>query len=84
MDAETRRREVMLKERTASVEDQNRDQDREARERDALIGLAKEFVEQPQTTAGPDGAKRTKPAPKATSAGKKAVGVLDQIDKGIK
>ena len=84
MDAETRRREVMLKERTASVEDQNRDQDREARERDALIGLAKEFVEQPQTTAGPDGAKRTTPAPKATSAGKKAVGVLDQIDKGIK
>ena len=83
-DANTREREVALRERESQTENQNRDQDREARERDALIGLAKEFVEQPQTTKGPDGGSKTKPAPKTSKAGEKAIHVLEQIDKGLK
>jgi hypothetical protein len=83
MDAHTRMREVAIKEREAETENRNRDQDREAKERDDLLGLAKEFVETPQTSTGPDGAKKTKPAPKASNAGKKAVDVLGQIDKGL-
>ena len=83
-DANTREREVSLRERESHIENQNRDQDREARERDALIGLAKEFVEQPQTVSGPNGGQTHKPAPQKSSAGKKAVHVLGQIDKGLK
>lgn len=83
-DANTREREVAIKEKEAEVENRNRDQDREAKERDAMIGLAKEFVEQPITTKGPDGGSKTKPAPKASNAGDKAIQVLDQIDKGLK
>ena len=84
LDAHTRAREVSLKERTAASENQNRDQDRTAKERDTMIDLAKEFVEQPQTSTGPDGGKKTTPAPKTSNAGEKAVKVLDQIDKGLK
>jgi hypothetical protein len=84
LDAKTRARDVALKERMASVEDRNRDLDREAKERDTMIGLAKEFVEQPQTTTGPDGGKKVSRAPKATNAGKKAVKVRSEIDKNLK
>jgi len=82
-DANTREREVALREKESRTENENRDKDREARDRDALIGLAKEFVEQPQTTTGPDGGKKTHAAPKHSNAGDKAIKVLDQIDKGI-
>jgi hypothetical protein len=83
-DANTREREVALREKESQTENENRDKDRDARDRDALIGLAKEFVEQPQTSTGPDGGKKTKGAPKHSNAGKKAIKVLGQIDKGIK
>lgn len=83
MDAHTRAREATIHERESETENQNRDQDREAAERESLVGLAKEFVEQPQTSTGPDGGKKTKAAPKTSSAGHKAVQVLDQIDKGL-
>jgi hypothetical protein len=83
-DSNTREREVALKEKESEIENHNRDQDRDVKERDTMIGLAKEFVEQPQTSTGPDGGKKTTPAPKASAAGDKAVQVLDQIDKGLK
>lgn len=82
-DANTREREVALREKESRTENENRDKDREGRDRDALIGLAKEFVEQPHTTTGPDGGKKTHAAPKHSSAGDKAIKVLEQIDKGI-
>ena len=83
-DANTREREVAIKEKEAAIENQNRDQDRVAKERETLLGLSKEFVEQPQTTKGPDGGSKTKPAPKKSNAGDKAIDVLNQIEKGLK
>jgi hypothetical protein len=84
IDAHTRAQDVALKAASAKTEDQNRDQDRMAKERDAMIGLAKEFVEEPQVTKGPDGGQKIKPAPKKSNAGDKAVDILGQIDKGLK
>jgi multidrug efflux pump subunit AcrA (membrane-fusion protein) len=83
MDAQTKRRQVELEAARTKVEDQNRDEDRLAKERDTMIGLAKEFVEKPETTTGPDGGKKTKGAPKHSNAGEKAVKVRKQIVKGL-
>lgn len=68
MDAHTRRADVGLKARELVVNDQNRDQDREARQEDAAIGLAKEVIQEPKDAA---------------SAGKRAVGIMGQIGKWI-
>jgi hypothetical protein len=76
MDARTRQREVALKEKTASVEDQNRDQDREARSRDAAIGLAKSVITAP--TAGESGKQVD-----VSKAGEKTLGIIKEVDKGI-
>lgn len=82
-DSLTRAREVELKAINQKTEDQNRDQDRSSRTEDAMIGLAKEFVEQPTTSKGKDGGTKTHPAPKSTSAGDKALKVAKQIKKGV-
>lgn len=69
MDAHTRAREVGLKAAEQATEDQNRDQDREARTHDAAIELAKAVITDPQDAAG---------------AGKRATGIIHQIDEGLK
>ena len=68
MDAQTKRQEVGLKARELVVNDQNRDQDREARQEDAAIGLAKEVIQEPKD---------------ASSAGRRAIGIMGQISKWI-
>ena len=85
VDARTRAQQVGLEAARTKVEDENRDQDRAAKERDAMIGLAKELIEQPKTsTTGADGKKSTSGgAPKSTNAGAKAVKIKKQIDKSI-
>jgi hypothetical protein len=75
LDAKTREREVALKERTAATEDQNRDQDREAKERDAAIRLASDVIRAPVTERGTQvGVK---------GAGQKANKIIAEVDKGI-
>lgn len=69
MDAHTRAAEVGLKAAAQATEDQNRDQDREARTHDAAIELAKAVITDPQDAAG---------------AGKRATGIIRQIDEGLK
>jgi hypothetical protein len=82
-DSLTRAREVELKAASMQTEDQNRDQDRVSRTEDTLINLAKEFVEQPTTAAGPDGKKTISRPAKSTNAGSKAIKVAKQIKKGV-
>lgn len=69
MDAHTKAREVGIKAVESQTEDQNRDQDRQAKERETLLNLAKEVIMEPQDAAG---------------AGKKAVNIAKQVDKGLK
>ena len=47
LDAKTRAKEVGLKERQMVVEDQNRDQDRHAKELDTRVDLAKDLLTAP-------------------------------------
>jgi hypothetical protein len=75
MDSETRAREVALKERTASVEDQNRDLDREAKERDAAIKLASDVIRAPTTEGGGQVS--------VAGAGRKAKKIIKDVDKGL-
>jgi hypothetical protein len=69
MDANTKAMEVGLKAKMAHTENQNRDQDREAKRQEAMLNLAKEVIMEPKDAAG---------------AGKKAVKIAKQVDKGIK
>ena len=75
-DANTREREAELRARTAAIENQNRDQDRAARERDARIGLAKAVITAP--TAGESGRQVD-----VGGAGDKALGIIRDVDKGL-
>ena len=77
LDAHTRARDVALKERMASVEDQNRDQDRAAKEKETAIDLAKAVISAP--THGDSG----KPVG-VGQVGHKATKIIRQVDKGIK
>lgn len=77
IDAHTRQREVAIKEAAARTEDQNRDQDREGRELDAALGLAKAVVTAP--TAGESGKQVD-----VSSVGKKTTKIIKQVDKGLK
>ncbi len=77
LDAHTREREVALKERTAQVENSNRDHDREAKERDAAIGLAKAVITAP--TAGESGKQVD-----VSKAGSKTNKIIGTLDKGLK
>lgn len=75
MDSHTRRLQAITQEKTQAlsarrdvIEDQNRDQDRAAREREAAIDLAKEVIQDPSGVS---------------SAGKKATKIIKQVDQGI-
>jgi hypothetical protein len=75
MDAHTRRLQAVTQEKTQAlsarrdvIEDENRDEDRAAREREAAIELAKEVIQDPSGVS---------------SAGTKATKIINQVDKGI-
>lgn len=76
MDAQTRAREVSVREHEAATEDQNRDLDREAREREAAIALAGDVIKAP--TAGESGKQVH-----VGDAGKKALGIIKDVDKSV-
>lgn len=74
-DARTRRMQAVTQEKTQAldarrdaIEDQNRDEDRAARERDAAIGLAKGVIGDPEGTG---------------IAGTRAIKIIDQVNKGL-
>jgi uncharacterized protein YPO0396 len=69
MDAHTRAREVGIKAQSAATENANRDKDREAKEKESMLNLAKEVIMEPKDAAG---------------AGKKAIKIAKQVDKGLK
>ena len=69
LDAHTRQREVAIKERESEIENANRDADRHAKERETMIGLAKDVIMDPAGVSG---------------AGKKAVKIAADVDKGLK
>jgi hypothetical protein len=76
LDSQTRAREVSLKEHESATENQNRDQDRVAKEREAAIGLAADLIRAPTTESGrPTG---------VAGAGQKANKIIAEVDKGIK
>lgn len=68
-DANTRERDVALKESQARMEQQNRERDDAARVQDAALDVAKEVIMEPKDTAG---------------AGTKAVKIIKQVDAGLK
>jgi hypothetical protein len=76
LDAETRRGELKLKERMASVEDQNRDRDRDAKERDTALDLAKAVIAAP--AAGESGKQVS-----VADVGDKTKGIIKDVDKGM-
>ena len=76
IDAETRQREVGVKEHLAAIEDQNRDQDRLAGEREAAIALAGDVLKAP--VAGESGAQID-----VSGAGTTARHIINDVDKGI-
>jgi hypothetical protein len=76
MDANTRARDVAVKEREAAVENDNRDQDRLAGEREAAIGLAADVIKAP--TAGESGKQVS-----VADAGKKAHKIIRDVDRGL-
>jgi hypothetical protein len=77
LDAQTRQREVGVKEHLAAIEDQNRDQDRLADEREAAIALAGDVVKAP--TAGESGKQVD-----VGSAGQKARKIISDVDRSIR
>jgi hypothetical protein len=76
MDAQTRQREVAVKEHEAAVENTNRDQDREADLQQAAIALAGDVIKAP--TAGESGKQVD-----VGSAGRKAAKIIKQVDAGV-
>jgi len=76
MDAETRQRDVAVKERESATENQNRDQDRLAKEREAAIALAGDVIKAP--TAGESGKQVN-----VKDAGTKAHKIIRDVDKGL-
>ena len=76
MDAHTRAREVGIKAQEAATENANRDQDREAKEKETAIDLAKAVITAP--TAGESGKQVD-----VGAAGHKATKIIKQVDRGI-
>jgi len=77
MDSQTRAREVEIKAQEAATEDQNRDQDRVAKERETAIALAGDVLKAP--TVGESGKQVS-----VTGAGQKAKKIIQDVDKGLK
>jgi hypothetical protein len=76
IDAHTRAREAAVHEREAQTEDQNRDQDRVAREREAAIKLASDVIRAPTHPV------TGKPID-VGNVGKKAHEIIQDVDRGI-
>jgi hypothetical protein len=76
MDAETRQREVAVREKEAATENQNRDQDRLAKLHETAIGLAGDVIKAPTTEAGGQVG--------VGGVGKKASRIIKDVDKGLK
>jgi hypothetical protein len=76
IDAHTRAREAAVHERVAAAEDQNRDQDRIAREREAAIKLASDVIRAPTHPIS------GKPVD-VGDAGHKAHKIIQDVDRGI-
>jgi hypothetical protein len=76
MDAHTHAREVAIKAQEAATENSNRDQDREAKERETAIDLAKSVIGAP--TARESGKQVG-----VADVGKKTTKIIKQVDKGI-
>jgi len=76
LDAHTRAREAAVHERVAAAEDQNRDQDRVAKEREAAIKLASDVIRAPThpVTGNPVD---------VADAGHKAHKIIQDVDRGI-
>ncbi len=77
LDAETHSREVAIKAHEVLIENQNRDQDRAAKEKDTAIDLAKAVIGAP--TQGESGKQVG-----VGNVGKKTTKIIKQVDKGIK
>jgi hypothetical protein len=76
LDAHTRAREATVHERVAAAEDQNRDQDRVAKEREAAIKLASDVIRAPTHPMS------GKPVD-VGDAGHKAHKIIQDVDRGI-
>jgi len=76
IDAHTRAREATVHEREARTEDQNRDQDRIAREREAAIKLASDVIRAPTHPV------TGKPV-NVGDVGHKAHKIIEDVDRGI-
>lgn len=68
MDAQTRRTELGLRAHEMAVENQNRDQDRAAKERETALDLAKTVIAKSEAPSG---------------AGHQATKIIKQVDQGI-
>ena len=77
LDAHTHAREVGIKAQEAATENSNRDQDREAKDKETAIDLAKAVITAP--TAGESGRQVD-----VGAAGHKATKIIKQVDKGLK
>ena len=80
MDAHTHALEARTKAKGLAVEDHNRDLDRQATEKDTLIGLAKELLKVPQGIKGADG-KLTKTHAHPDNVAAKVEKISDEIGK---
>lgn len=76
IDADTRQREVSLKERESHMESESRNREYEAKERDAALGLAKAVITAP--TAGESGKQVG-----VGEVGNKTNKIIRQVDKGL-
>jgi hypothetical protein len=78
-DAETKRMALHQQAHQSHVEDQNRDQDRQAKEREAAIKLATDLVKSHK----PPGADGKAHKPNVEGVGSKAHKIIKDVDKGI-
>jgi len=76
MDAQTRAREVAVREKEAATEDDNRDLDRQAKERETAIGLAADVIRAP--TQGESGKQVS-----VEKVGEKTNRIIQSVDKGL-
>jgi hypothetical protein len=76
MDSETSRMEIGIKAHEAATENQNRDLDREAKERDQAMDLAKSVIGAP--TAGESGKQVS-----VDGVGQKTAKIIKEVDKGL-
>lgn len=76
MEAKIKAADLELRQQTAGVENQNRDQDRKDKLHEAAIGLAGDVIRAP--TAGESGKQV-----KVSDAGKKASKIIQDADKGL-